>query len=220
MLVSPSSSGAAAAGVFFFGLASGWAARPRTTSRVWNRLTRSCGRFGPATLGSTLARSRSQTLAVLRLGRRRPVEEALLARVRLDQLDVGGRSAREAQVAQRLVVDREDAAGGAVLGRHVGDGGAVGERQRRDARRRRTRRTSRRRPSCAASRSRSAPGRSPSSPRAACRASGSRPPAGSASTAAGPSIAASASMPPTPQPSTPRPLTIVVCESVPTSVSG
>ncbi len=35
-----------------------------------------------------------------------------------------------------------------------------------------------------------------------------------------PSIAASASMPPTPQPSTPSPLTIVVCESVPTSVSG
>ncbi len=35
-----------------------------------------------------------------------------------------------------------------------------------------------------------------------------------------PSMAASASMPPTPQPSTPRPFTIVVCESVPTSVSG
>ena len=35
-----------------------------------------------------------------------------------------------------------------------------------------------------------------------------------------PSIAASASMPPTPQPSTPRPLIIVVCESVPTRVSG
>ena len=35
-----------------------------------------------------------------------------------------------------------------------------------------------------------------------------------------PSIAASASMPPTPQPTTPMPLTIVVCESVPTSVSG
>ena len=33
-------------------------------------------------------------------------------------------------------------------------------------------------------------------------------------------MAASASMPPTPQPSTPRPLTIVVCESVPTRVSG
>ena len=37
---------------------------------------------------------------------------------------------------------------------------------------------------------------------------------------ASPSIAASASIPPTPQPSTPRPLTIVVCESVPTTVSG
>ncbi len=35
-----------------------------------------------------------------------------------------------------------------------------------------------------------------------------------------PSIAASASIPPTPQPSTARPLTIVVCESVPTRVSG
>ncbi len=35
-----------------------------------------------------------------------------------------------------------------------------------------------------------------------------------------PSMAASASMPPTPQPSTPRPFTIVVCESVPTTVSG
>ncbi len=35
-----------------------------------------------------------------------------------------------------------------------------------------------------------------------------------------PSIAASASIPPQPQPSTPSPFTIVVCESVPTSVSG
>ncbi|TMA50318.1 MAG: PQQ-dependent sugar dehydrogenase [Deltaproteobacteria bacterium] len=34
-----------------------------------------------------------------------------------------------------------------------------------------------------------------------------------------PSIAASASMPPTPQPTTPRPFTIVVCESVPRTVS-
>ena len=35
-----------------------------------------------------------------------------------------------------------------------------------------------------------------------------------------PSMAASASMPPTPQPRMPMPLIIVVCESVPTSVSG
>ncbi len=33
-------------------------------------------------------------------------------------------------------------------------------------------------------------------------------------------MAASASMPPTPQPSTPKPFTMVVCESVPTKVSG
>jgi len=35
-----------------------------------------------------------------------------------------------------------------------------------------------------------------------------------------PSSAASASIPPTPKPTTPRPLIMVVCESVPTSVSG
>ncbi len=35
-----------------------------------------------------------------------------------------------------------------------------------------------------------------------------------------PSMHASASIPPTPQPTTPSPFTIVVCESVPTSVSG
>jgi hypothetical protein len=35
-----------------------------------------------------------------------------------------------------------------------------------------------------------------------------------------PNITASASIPPTPQPVTPRPLTIVVCESVPTTESG
>ncbi len=35
-----------------------------------------------------------------------------------------------------------------------------------------------------------------------------------------PSMAASASMPPTPQPTMPRPLIMVVCESVPTTVSG
>ena len=35
-----------------------------------------------------------------------------------------------------------------------------------------------------------------------------------------PSSTASASIPPTPQPRTPSPFTIVVCESVPISVSG
>ena len=38
------------------------------------------------------------------------------------------------QVGERLVVDREEADRRAVLGRHVGDRGAVGERQAREAR--------------------------------------------------------------------------------------
>ena len=56
--------------------------------------------------------------------------------------------------------------------------------------------------------------------------SGSSPPSlkpitcGSSIEIGWPSIAASASIPPTPQPSTPSPLIMVVCESVPTSVSG
>ena len=43
---------------------------------------------------------------------------------------------------------------------------------------------------------------------------------GSSICSGSPSMAASASMPPTPQPRQPMPLTMVVCESVPTSVSG
>ena len=37
-------------------------------------------------------------------------------------------AAGDGQVVERLGVDREEAAGGAVFGRHVGDRGAVGER--------------------------------------------------------------------------------------------
>ena len=51
--------------------------------------------------------------------------------VRLDQSNLLRRTTGEFQIAQRFFVDREDAAGAAVLRRHVGDGGAVGERQGR-----------------------------------------------------------------------------------------
>ena len=74
-----------------------------------------------------------QRVGVLRLGRARRVEEALLLAVRLDELDLRLGAAREAQVAERLGVDREDAARRAVLGRHVRDRRAVGERQLRQA---------------------------------------------------------------------------------------
>ena len=60
-------------------------------------------------------------------------EQPLRLRVRLDERDLLVRAAREPQVLERHVVDREDAARGAVLGRHVGDGRAVGDRDVPDA---------------------------------------------------------------------------------------
>ena len=47
--------------------------------------TRSCGRFGPARLGSTVRKIELQQLGVLRLRRLLVVEQALLAAVGLDQ---------------------------------------------------------------------------------------------------------------------------------------
>ena len=61
------------------------------------------------------------------------VEEALFAEVGFDEGDVGFGAAGEAEIFEGFVVDGEDAAGGAVLGRHVGDGGAVGEWELGDA---------------------------------------------------------------------------------------
>ncbi len=55
-------------------------------------------------------------------------EHALRLGVCLDQRDAALFAAGHGEIGQRLMVDREEAAGGAVLGRHVGDGGAVGER--------------------------------------------------------------------------------------------
>jgi hypothetical protein len=94
-----------------------------------------------AVLGAARAGERRHDLAEVeleRLGVRRllgvlVVPEALLARVRLDELDPLRVAARELEVAQRLGVDREDRAGRAELRRHVADRRAVGERQVRDA---------------------------------------------------------------------------------------
>ena len=59
------------------------------------------------------------------------VPQALLAGVGLDQRDLGLGAPGQAQVVDRLGVDREDRAGGAELRRHVPDRGAIGDRQRR-----------------------------------------------------------------------------------------
>ena len=59
----------------------------------------------------------------------RDAVEALSLVVFLHQLEVGLVAARLAEVVERLVVDREEAHRGAVFRGHVGDCGAVGERQ-------------------------------------------------------------------------------------------
>jgi hypothetical protein len=57
------------------------------------------------------------------------VEQALLATIGFDQGNLLGGAAGEAEIGERLLVDREDAASRAVLGRHVADRGSVGQRQ-------------------------------------------------------------------------------------------
>ena len=80
------------------------------------------------------------------------VPQALGLGVGLGQRDLLLATTGELHVLGGLVVDREDRDGGAVLGAHVADRGAVGERHGADARLRRTRRTCRRRRARAASR--------------------------------------------------------------------
>ncbi len=62
-----------------------------------------------------------------RLGRR-VAPQALRAAIGLDKTDPRFVAAGEAHVVERHLIDREEAAGGAVFGGHVGDGGAVGQR--------------------------------------------------------------------------------------------
>ena len=114
--------------------------------------TRSCGRRGPATLGSTVERSRRRRLRVLRFGRIRSMEPTLLLRICLNQVDRLWFTPRQAQIAQRLRIDREDTAGRAVLRRHVADGGAVGQAELAHPRAGKTRQTYPPHPACAASR--------------------------------------------------------------------
>ncbi len=60
-------------------------------------------------------------------------EQSREPRVALDERDVGRAATGRAQVLERRAIDREEAACRAVLGRHVGKGGALGNRHVRDA---------------------------------------------------------------------------------------
>ena len=91
--------------------------------------TRSCGRFGPASDGTTVAEVELELLGEARLGVG-VVPEALLLGVGLDQRELLLGAAGELEVLDGLLVDREDRDGGAELRAHVADRGAVGQRQR------------------------------------------------------------------------------------------
>ena len=98
---------------------------------------RSAGAPGPAAVAARPGSARRRQVELERLvevrARRRLAPEALLVGVGLDQRDLLGRPAGQAQVGEGLVVDREERGRGAELGRHVGDRRPVGQRQARQA---------------------------------------------------------------------------------------
>ena len=63
-----------------------------------------------------------------RLGGRRVAPQALRLGIGADQLDPLLVAAGQLEIVDGPLVDREEAAGRAIFGRHVGDGRAVGER--------------------------------------------------------------------------------------------
>ena len=89
--------------------------------------TRSCGRFGPGERGLDRGEIELDDVGVVRRHPGRP-PQALLLRVLLDEVDVRLAATGEAKVLERLIVDGEEAHRRAVFGSHVGDRGAVGER--------------------------------------------------------------------------------------------
>ena len=82
-----------------------------------------------------------EQLGVFRLRSLVVVEQSLLAAVSFDQRDLLFGTSREPQVAKSLFINRENSASRSVLGRHVGNGGAIGQRQDPAAQARSTRQT-------------------------------------------------------------------------------
>ena len=76
-----------------------------------------------------VAEIKYERVGVDRLGRVRLAEHALRLRVGLHERNLLRRPARELHVLERFAVDGEDAASRAVLGRHVGERRAIGQRQ-------------------------------------------------------------------------------------------
>ena len=126
---------------------------------------RSCGRFGPASEGTTVARSSDKRIRIHRLRRAIHAEQSLRLRVRLHQLDQLRR--RDSSCADNRATRRRSET--RRWSRHTpapcSRWSRDPPRSARPIRRRKIRRTSRPRPFSAASASRTKPGRSPSRPR-------------------------------------------------------
>ena len=89
---------------------------------------RPSGRFGPGERGHDGRKVELERVSEHGVGRPALAEKTLRLGVVLDELDAVRLAPRHDEVGERLGVDGEEAAGGAVLGRHVGNRGAVGER--------------------------------------------------------------------------------------------
>ena len=85
------------------------------------------GSAGPGHAGLHLAQVQLHHFGVNGLGLPSLGKEALFLAISFDQLDGFVAASGEPQVGEGLVVDGEEPAGGAVLGRHVGDSRPVGE---------------------------------------------------------------------------------------------
>ena len=70
-----------------------------------------------------------EQLGVFRFGSFLVVEKPLLAGISLDESDLVGGASGEAEIFQSLFVDGENSAGRPIFRRHVGDSGAIGQRQ-------------------------------------------------------------------------------------------
>ncbi len=94
------------------------------------RATRSCGRLGPARLGTTVA-SRGSACPYTSASASTRREEALGLAIGLDEGDLAFAPARLAEVGERPFVHGEDAAGPRRTRVHVRDRHPVGHGQRR-----------------------------------------------------------------------------------------
>ncbi len=89
--------------------------------------------LGPGERGLDLGEIEFERVGKDRVGRLIGTEDALQLGVSVDQGDAFGAAAGEAQIVERFRVHREEAHGRAVFGGHIGDGGAVGQSEAREA---------------------------------------------------------------------------------------